>query len=558
MKLTFNQLFASVVAATALVGSVEGTKKANADVIVSRLRREAVDSVEPKLVGEGNKARHLERNYCTVEAADLCAVSGDRWDCDNVPRAGCGECISSKTSTDGTTKTVRVDFSYCKRAGCKGAASSISWACCVGVTVPETNTQPTFCFQPVEAEGDVVNDVCNSIEQSDEGRNRNGGPTTTFWSKCEGADLVDWVVPHDSTEIQINTHDGQAEGGDQENICQGSKTLQAGCQGSAGGHCLFTVDLSSCGGGGGGGCAATLSEKEFCQNQIQNPCVDSATWDNTNCICVITYKSAGTECAEAVDAECKAASVCTASGADASTFCPPQGPAAAGTECRSADGVCDVAESCDGTTTACPNDVFAGTETVCRPAIDACDIADYCDGSGPDCPACDKKISDGYTFKCATTQFLCGVDQNDLGISGQKGKGGRTLGTCGIGTMMAYVQLPYPECIDYELKADCPEDNEGNIRGLSNYAKATCVAVEGIKTWSCTEKVDVSDSTPLGAIYPNYTPDTNCPGCYQNCPDGPPPPPPGTSPTTVSCTAACPSDETVSTVLQMTLDCPAM
>ena len=57
----------------------------------------------------------------------------------------------------------------------------------------------------------------------------------------------------------------------------------------------------------------------------------------------------------------------------------------AGTPCRPAAGVCDVAETCTGHSVACPSDrERVGT---CRDAVNACDAAESCDGSADDCPA---------------------------------------------------------------------------------------------------------------------------------------------------------------------------
>jgi len=59
----------------------------------------------------------------------------------------------------------------------------------------------------------------------------------------------------------------------------------------------------------------------------------------------------------------------------------------AGTVCRAAAGVCDVAESCDGANADCPAERFAEAGTVCRAAAGVCDVAESCDGASRDCPA---------------------------------------------------------------------------------------------------------------------------------------------------------------------------
>jgi len=61
-------------------------------------------------------------------------------------------------------------------------------------------------------------------------------------------------------------------------------------------------------------------------------------------------------------------------------------PAAAGTLCREAVGVCDATEVCNGELTICPDDRFTQRGKLCRPSEGSCDIADVCTGLSPDCP----------------------------------------------------------------------------------------------------------------------------------------------------------------------------
>src|SRR5690348_1596389 len=58
----------------------------------------------------------------------------------------------------------------------------------------------------------------------------------------------------------------------------------------------------------------------------------------------------------------------------------------AGTVCRSAAGVCDVDETCDGTSADCPADGFAASAAVCRSSAGSCDIAERCTGTDAACP----------------------------------------------------------------------------------------------------------------------------------------------------------------------------
>src|SRR5262249_8722121 len=52
--------------------------------------------------------------------------------------------------------------------------------------------------------------------------------------------------------------------------------------------------------------------------------------------------------------------------------------------CRSAAGVCDLAENCTGASAQCPPDTKS--TAVCRAAAGPCDVAESCNGSSESCP----------------------------------------------------------------------------------------------------------------------------------------------------------------------------
>jgi len=58
-----------------------------------------------------------------------------------------------------------------------------------------------------------------------------------------------------------------------------------------------------------------------------------------------------------------------------------------GTSCRSSAGVCDVAETCTGSSGTCPSDSFLSSSNVCRSATLSCDPAENCTGSAAACPS---------------------------------------------------------------------------------------------------------------------------------------------------------------------------
>src|SRR5207247_7024520 len=145
---------------------------------------------------------------------------------------------------------------------------------------------------------------------------------------------------------------------------------------------------------------------------------DSCTGSSAACP-ADAVKAAGTACTD--DGNVCTTDVCNGtSGAPACTH--PAGNA--GTVCRAAAGECDLAESCDGSSTACPTDVFKASGTtctddgnacttdvcngtsatcthpagnagaVCRAAAGECDVAESCTGTSTTCPA-DAKQSAG-------------------------------------------------------------------------------------------------------------------------------------------------------------------
>jgi hypothetical protein len=86
---------------------------------------------------------------------------------------------------------------------------------------------------------------------------------------------------------------------------------------------------------------------------------------------------------------------------------------AAGTVCRPSAGLCDIPESCTGTSGDCPPDEFA-SGTVCRPAAGPCDVEESCTGTAPDCPA-DAFLSSGTV--CRPSTGPCDAPESCTGTS---------------------------------------------------------------------------------------------------------------------------------------------
>jgi hypothetical protein len=151
-----------------------------------------------------------------------------------------------------------------------------------------------------------------------------------------------------------------------------------------------------------------------------------------------------------------AAGVC-----DVAESCPGSGPAcpadtfkSSATVCRSSAGVCDVAERCPGNAAGCPTDLFQQGTTVCRSASNACDAAETCAGNSATCPTDSSQpdgtpCDDGFfctdndncqsgvctgTFKNCDDQNACTTDGCFLGVCSHVCKPPNSLcGTCDTG-----------------------------------------------------------------------------------------------------------------------------
>jgi len=425
------------------------------------------------------------------------------WYCDS----GCVKCTG--IVDDGTTAVATIDVSTCK-------GSAISWACCTAA-----DSTPGLCSI----------DGCGTGSGPDTGTN-----------KCEGVTQFYVAVPTGTSSVTINTHDGKTFGDADMNTaqCGGSGNQGGSCVDAGTGvtaHCLVDVALSTCGTPQPpGSCTPPTGAVDDC-TAASTTCAPKY-YDLGVCQCKDDYPAAsGTVCGLADTANCLAAPECDGNGACETKY------ASAGTVCLPASGLCDIDDVCTGTSSGC-TPLFADANTVCRPAENACDIEDRCTGDSAECP-CDVTRELGYTFKCSTTQFVCGPVPSEI----PKGNGkSYFFGGCGIGTANEWVELPYPECLTETLHAECPAV-DGKSHGLSNYALGTCVAqADGSATWTCDEttgKFDVGDSYTPTAPYTSADVPCGDGGGGGSDPSDPDPTCDGT------CTAVCGAGGT------WELECPA-
>jgi cysteine-rich repeat protein len=147
-----------------------------------------------------------------------------------------------------------------------------------------------------------------------------------------------------------------------------------------------------------GVCGVACLTNDDC-NSLDTSCADGVCNMETY-TCEQHFKSAGTTCRDA-NGVCDVAEVCTGSSAT----CPDDSKSTA--ECRASAGICDVAESCDGTHNDCPTDTFVTQGTECRTSAGFCDPAEACTGTGALCPDDSKS-----TAVCRPSAGICDVAES--------------------------------------------------------------------------------------------------------------------------------------------------
>ena len=311
----------------------------------------------------------LEPNGTTCRAAaDECDVAEA---CDGVSASCPADDVASlgtACTDDGETCTIDVcdgTGTACTHpAGNAGATCrATNGICDVGETCDGTATTcPPDAFQPASFTCRASGGECDVAES------------------CTGSGVAcpaDAFVPA-STSC---TDDGELCTID---VCSGSSAACTHPAGNAGTLCRAAADIcdvsESCDGTGTTCPADAFRPGSFtCRNAVgECDLAESCTGSGAACP-ANGFATAGTACTD--DGSTCTTDTCNGSG----TCIHPAGNA--GAICRAATDVCDVAETCNGSSTTCPANGFRASSFTCRAATGECDVAEHCTGIGPACPA---------------------------------------------------------------------------------------------------------------------------------------------------------------------------
>lgn len=132
------------------------------------------------------------------------------------------------------------------------------------------------------------------------------------------------------------------------------------------------------------GCAVGPTSTSTCGNSTvegAEACDDGNTANGDCCSATCQFEPSTTVC-RALDGVCDVPETCTGTSAT----CPGNSFAPTTTVCRGAGGICDAQETCTGTAASCPSDGFSPSTTPCRAAGSVCDVVENCTGSSGTCP----------------------------------------------------------------------------------------------------------------------------------------------------------------------------
>ncbi|HEX2880406.1 MAG TPA: hypothetical protein VHO25_12815, partial [Polyangiaceae bacterium] len=195
----------------------------------------------------------------------------------------------------------------------------------------------------------------------------------------------------------------------------------------------------------------------------------------------------GSACGDSTDRDCDNPDTCNGSSKDCQVNNEPSKHT-----CRAAAGVCDVAETCGGSTDACPGDVKVAADTACGDGTDRdCDNPDTCNGTSPNCQA----NNEAPSFVCRGAAGVCDAAE-----------------TCGGSNTACPADLKVAASTACGDGTDRDCDNPDTCNGVAN----DCQANNELPTFTCRASGGVCDiaetcggsntACPGDAVQPNNTP----------------------------------------------------
>ena len=358
--------------------------------------------------------------------------------------------------------------------------------------------------------------TCNGSYRWQQTHDSDNNHAATFWWKTRSlyADGPD-LVDHLAATTLAACGNGQLDPGE---ACDDGNTSGGDC-------CTATCERVTAG-------TACASDG--------NPCTLDQC-DGVNAACQHPAGNAGALC-RAQAGVCDVAETCTGT----STTCPLDAFVPTTIECRSAAGPCDVAEACSGTSAACPPDGLAASTVSCRPSAGPCDVAESCSGASAACPA-DALRSSG--FECRAAAGGCDVAESCTGTSADcpadvlrpsAATCRASVGSCDVAESCSGASVA------------CPADGFASSAVVCRPSLGVCDLAE-----SCS---GASAACPADALRPSTTPcraaagacdvAESCSGSSATCP------PDGLAPATTVCRAAANDCDAAESCTGASIGCP--
>ncbi|HVW29133.1 MAG TPA: PA14 domain-containing protein [Polyangiaceae bacterium] len=330
-----------------------------------------------------------DSNICTT---DTCSATGA---CTNTIPSTCANGLTGNyynfnagtypptTSPSGSANYTNVDstVNFNWGNGSPNAAINTDYFYVVWTGQVLADTTGTYTFSTTSDDGSMVTVNGTQVVYNwyDQGATTRSGTINltagtrydiivTYYEHTGGASMVLSWTPPSGTSATIPADHLFAASGTCSPCDDGNPCTTDTCGANACTHANVVAGTACTGGVCTGGACCT-----GCMNGTT--CVALGSETATRC------GAGGGACGTCDDGNPCTVDACSAAGACTHTVAP------AGTACRPVAGPCDVAESCNGTSTACPADTFLGSSTQCRASAGVCDVAESCTGSSAACPA---------------------------------------------------------------------------------------------------------------------------------------------------------------------------